>query len=113
MEIKHYKEGEILVVAPSGKLDTTHAPDFLKFVEKLLEEEVPKACLIDLGNITFLASSGLQSILASAKTAKKMQMNFGVFGMQEMAYNVFTMSGFNQFIKSFDAKEEALANILL
>ncbi len=111
METDHYKEGDILIVAPSGKLDTAHAPDFLKRVEKLLEDE-PKACLIDLDNITFLASSGLQSILASAKTAKKMQMHFGVFGMQDMTYNVFTMSGFNQFIKSFNSKEEALANLL-
>ena len=108
MEIKHYKEGKILVVVPSGKLDTTHAPDFLKRMETLLTED-PKACLIDLSHITFLASSGLQSILASAKRCQKLEMQFGVFGMQEMSYNVFTMGGFNQFIQSFKSKEEAFA----
>jgi anti-anti-sigma factor len=111
LEIDYYNEGDILVVAPSGKLDTTHAPDFSKLVKKLFEDE-PKACLIDLTNITFLSSSGLQSILAAAKNAKKIQMRFGVFGMQDMAYNVFTMSGFNQFIQSFSSKDEALANLL-
>ena len=111
MEIDHCNEGDILIVAPSGKLDTTHAPDFSKLIKKLFEDK-PKACLIDLSNITFLASSGLQSILAAAKIAKKDEMHFGVFGMQDMAYNVFTMSGFNQFIKSFNSKEEALANLL-
>jgi len=111
MEIEDYYEGEILVVAPSGKLNTTHAPDFSKHVKTLLEAK-PKACLIDLSKITFLASSGLQSILAAAKIAQKEEMHFGVFGMQEMAYNVFTMSGFNQFIQSFSSKEEALANLL-
>ena len=111
MEIDHYNEGDILIVAPSGKLDTTHAPGFSKRIKELFEDK-PKACLIDLSNITFLASSGLQSILAAAKNAKKEEMAFGVFGMQDMAYNVFTMSGFNQFIKSFDSKEDALANLL-
>jgi len=111
VEIDYYNEGDILIVAPSGKLDTTHAPDFSKLIKKLFEDK-PKACLIDLTNITFLASSGLQSILAAAKNAKREEMSFGVFGMQEMAYNVFTMSGFNQFIKSFNSKEDALANLL-
>ena len=111
MKIDHYKVDEILIVAPEGKLDTTHAPEFSKLIKQLFEEK-PKACLIDLTHITFLASSGLQSILAAAKISKKEEMQFGVFGMQEMAYNVFTMSGFNQFIKSFNSKEEALANLL-
>ena len=111
METDYYNEGDILIVAPSGKLDTTHAPGFSKLINKLLADK-PKACLIDLRNITFLSSSGLQSILAAAKISKKEQMHFGVFGMQDMAYNVFTMSGFNQFIKSFNSKEDALANLL-
>jgi len=111
MATAYYNEGNILIVAPSGKLDTTHAPYFLKLIKTLLEDK-PKACLIDLGNITFLSSSGLQSILASAKIAQKEQMSFGVFGMQDMAYNVFTMSGFNQFIKTFNSKEDALVNLL-
>ena len=111
METNYYNENDILIVAPSGKLDTTSAPDFSKLVKKLLEDK-PKGCLIDLSSITFLSSSGLQSILATAKHTKKEQMHFGVFGMQEMSYNVFTMSGFNQFIKTFDSKEEALENLL-
>jgi anti-anti-sigma factor len=111
VKIDYYNEGDILILAPEGKLDTTNAPSFSKLVKELFENH-PKACLIDLTNITFLSSSGLQSILAAAKISKKEQMHFGVFGMQEMAYNVFTMSGFNQFIKTFDTKENALANFL-
>lgn len=111
METTQYHEGDILIIAPVGKLDTLHAADFLKEVETALEKE-PKGALLDLGGITFLSSSGLQSILAAAKISSKKGINFGVFGMQEMTYDVFTMSGFNRFIKSFTSKDEAVANLL-
>lgn len=111
METNHTMEGDILIIAPVGKLDTMNAPGFLKLVEKLLAEK-PKGALLDLREITFLSSSGLQSILASAKISNKDNINFGVFGMQDMTYDVFTMSGFHKFIKSFKSKDEAMANLL-
>jgi len=108
METKHYQEGDILIVAPEGKLDTVNAPQFLKQLQSLLEEK-PASCLLDLSGVTFLSSSGLQSLLGGAKISQKEHIGFAVFGMQEMVENVFKMSGFDRFIKSFTAKDEALA----
>jgi len=97
METKHYQENEILVVVPSGKLDTVNAPKFLKLLTELLAKR-PAACLLDLSEVTFLSSSGLQSLLGGAKISKKENIDFAVFGMQEMVENVFKMSGFDRFI---------------
>ena len=108
METKHYKEADLLVVAPSGKLDTVNAPQFLKLLTELLAEK-PAACLLDLSEVTFLSSSGLQALLGGAKISKKENIDFSVCGMQAMVQDVFKMSGFNQFITSFDTKDDALA----
>ena len=108
MEANFYEEDNHLIVVASGKLDTIHAPEFTKILTELLSKQ-PGDCLLDLSKVSFLSSSGLQALLTGAKIAKKKNFNFAVFGMQEMVHDVFTMSGFDQFIKSYASKENALA----
>ena len=107
MQTSYYEEESHLIVKASGKLDTIHAPEFGKLLESLLAKK-PASCLLDLSEVTFLSSSGLQVLLAGAKISKKESIHFAVFGMSEMVNDVFCMSGFDRFIKSFASKEEAL-----
>ena len=108
MEVKSYEENETLIIEVSGKLDTLNAPQFGVALEALLKQE-KKSYLLDLSKVTFLSSSGLQVLLAGAKTALKQKVPYKVFGMSEMVHDVFFLSGFNHFIDSFQTKEEALA----
>jgi len=107
MQTSYYEEANHLILKASGKLDTIHAPEFGKLLEELLEKK-PSACLLDLSEVTFLSSSGLQVLLAGAKISKKKGIHFAIFGMSEMVNDVFCMSGFDRFIESFASKEEAL-----
>jgi len=108
MEVKHYEEDKNLIVVPSGKLDTLNAPKFGQELATLLQSK-PNSCLLDLSEVTFLSSSGLQVLLAGAKTSKKEGIKYRVYGMEEMVSDVFFLSGFDNFIDSFQTKEEALA----
>lgn len=108
MKVTSYQENNTLIVVPSGKLDTLNAPKFGTELAKLLESK-PSRCLLDLSEVTFLSSSGLQVLLAGAKTSKQQNSKYIVFGMSEMVHEVFFLSGFNNFIDSFETKEEALA----
>ncbi|HEB69204.1 MAG TPA: anti-sigma factor antagonist [Desulfobulbus sp.] len=107
MESSYYEEAGHLIVKVSGKLDTINAPKFGKILEKLLAEK-PISCLLDFSEIVFLSSSGLQVLLAGAKISRQEGITFGVFGMREMVEDVFKLSGFNQFIRHFADKNEAL-----
>ncbi len=107
METSYYKEAGYLIVTVSGKLDTIHAPQFGKILEKLLLKK-PECCLLDFSKVSFLSSSGLQVLLAGAKISRQEGITFGVFGMREMVEDVFKLSGFNQFIRHFADKNEAL-----
>jgi len=108
MEANFYEEEGHLIVVASGKLDTIHAPEFTNILKDLLVKQ-PASCLLDLSDVSFLSSSGLQALLTGAKIAKKEHFDFAVFGMQEMVADVFKMSGFDQFINSFASKEDAFA----
>lgn len=107
MQSNIYEEKGHLIVTASGKLDTIHAPVFSKILQEELAKK-PNACLLDLSEVSFLSSSGLKVLLTAAKISKKESFKFAVFGMQEMVNDVFTMSGFDQFIISYASKEDAL-----
>jgi len=107
MQTDIYEHDGLLIVTPSGKLDTIRAPQFGKELAILMQKS-PKTCLIDMSKVSFLSSSGLQVLLAGAKISKKETITFGIFGMNEMVNDVFCLSGFNNFIASFKDKEEAL-----
>ena len=109
MEVNFYEEENSLIVVPSGKLDTINAPKFGEALLTLLKVP-PHSCLLDLSKVTFLSSSGLQVLLAGAKTSKKENINFAVFGMNEMLDEVFHLSGFHHFMHSFKSKEDALVS---
>lgn len=109
MQVDFFNEADgQLIVAPSGKLDTLNAPRFGEILSSLLQKK-PASCFLDLSEVCFLSSSGLQVLLAGAKISKKEGINFAIFGMNEMVNDIFYMSGFNNFITTFSSKEEALA----
>ena len=107
MQIDITQENNTTIVKPQGKLDTINAPDFTNKLLEIMSKEEKSLC-IDMSAISFLSSSGLQSLLAGAKTAQKNATTFTLFGMNEMLYDVFSISGFNQFIPHYHTKEEAL-----
>jgi anti-anti-sigma factor len=101
------EEGDTLIVIPKGRLDTESAPAFGEALASLLERH-PRRCLIDMGGVDFLSSSGLQVLLAGAKTSQRESIGFGVFGMNEMVEEIFTLSGFDRFIPYYRNEEEAM-----
>jgi anti-sigma B factor antagonist len=110
MKVTSYLQDDTLIVTPVGKLDTLNAPEFAEEFLSLLERKNP-TCFLDLSQVSFLSSSGLQVLLAGAKTSKKNNTKFGVFGMNEMVNDVFILSGFDNFIESFPTKETAFTSL--
>jgi len=108
--MKIEEQNGFLIVSPNGKLDTITAP---KFSEELLTIINPKlkGCIIDLSDISFLSSSGLQSLLIGAKEAQKNNIKYAVCGMNKMVKDVFLLSGFDRFINSFDTLEDTIKNL--
>jgi len=104
------REDGFSMISPKGKLDTITAPTFTKELTSLLEEQ-PNVCIVDLSGVSFLSSSGLQSLLSGAKTSQQKGIKYGVSGMNTMVKDVFMLSGFNNFIHYFENVEEAVAGL--
>jgi anti-sigma B factor antagonist len=104
------QDGNFTIVSPTGKLDTISSPEFSRELSDALDKK-PYGCIVDLSRVSFLSSSGLQALLAGAKRSRKDGTRYGVCGMSEMVNDVFTLSGFDRFIDTFDDVEGAMESL--
>lgn len=108
MQINVDKHDDTLVVLVDGRMDTISAPEFDSKTEELLKHG-EKSFVLDFGNLEYVSSAGLRSILVAAKKAKAAGGDLCCCNLQSMVKKVFDLSGFAAIIPVFDSVEEALS----
>ena len=96
MTINKTKDGEILILALEGRLDTTTAP---QLQEALIPEfDNVKMIRIDFKNMEYVSSAGLRVILQGEKTAKAKGGSMILLNVSSDIMEVFEMTGFSDFL---------------
>ena len=89
MKINFNKNNGALNVALEGRLDTTTAPEFEKFLgENCVDVQ---ALTLNCENLVYISSAGLRVLLA---TQKKMKGSMKLTNVCELVMEVFEMTGF-------------------
>lgn len=107
MEIKVRDEGSTKVVMLNGKLDTNTTPTAEDEINDLLDAGANKL-LINFEQLTYISSSGLRLLLATAKRMKASGGELKVCALNDMATEVFEVSGFSSIINVFASEADAL-----
>jgi anti-anti-sigma factor len=110
MEIHIRKEREATVVSVKGRVDAVTAPEF----EKNLSDLISKGeiiFLLNFGDLEYISSAGLRSILSTAKKLKEPKGKIVLTGLKGSVGEVFKISGFDSIFKIFDSEENALKEI--
>ena len=89
MKIDFNKNNGALTVALNGRLDTTTAPDFDKFLNENCDGA--ESLTIDCEKLAYVSSAGLRVLLA---IHKKMKGNVKLVKVCELVMEVFEMTGF-------------------
>ena len=66
-----YQSGEAVVVRASGEVDLHTAPELETAVAGALDRAGRHPCVIDLTNVTFLSSPGLNALVRAAQRAER------------------------------------------
>ena len=95
LTISKNREGNKLIVALEGRLDTTTAPE----LEAVLKEELEGVTelVIDLGFLEYISSAGLRVLLAAQKTMLK-QGSMTVTRPNDVISEIFEVTGFNEIL---------------
>ena len=108
MEITVRDEGDTKIVMLNGKLDTNTTPTAEGEINALLDAGASKL-LINFEQLSYISSSGLRLLLATAKRMKGSGGDLRVCSLNEMAQEVFEVSGFSSILNVFATETDALS----
>ena len=92
MNIEQKRNGNALIVAPEGYLDTTTAPE----LESELKTALPgvEALTFDLEKLEYISSAGLRVLLSAQKVMDR-QGSMKVIHVNEVILEIFEVTGFS------------------
>lgn len=95
MKIEKIQNGNNLIVALEGRLDTTTAPQLEEELKNSLEGVTD--LVIDLGKLEYISSAGLRVLLSAFKTMRS-KGKMKVTNANELVKEVFDVTGFSDFL---------------
>jgi anti-anti-sigma factor len=110
MELITEKQGEVVVFKLKGRLDALTAPEFEQKCLKWLEAG-ESWFAVDLGELEYISSAGIRSILFIAKKLKAREGSLGFSRISGMVEKVFSIAGIYAMFPMYGSLEEALAHL--
>jgi anti-anti-sigma factor len=92
---------EKLIVKLKERLDTTNAQESADTIEPYLKE-LSSDIVLDVKELDYISSAGLQVVLKCAKKAKEKGFDIYLQGAKGTVREIFQISGFYTFIKEME-----------
>ena len=109
MEMLKRKEKNALVISLKGRLDSVTAPVLEKDLTELMAGE-ERFLVLDLGDLDYISSAGLRTILGVTKRLKEKQGRLLLASLKSMVREVFEISGFSSIIPIFESVDAAISS---
>jgi anti-anti-sigma factor len=106
LNVKDGEKGKLVSV--TGRMDAVSSPEFEKELGKLIDEGNINF-VVDLTGLDYISSSGLRSVLVTAKKLKGKNGQILLASLQDVVKEVFEISGFSAIIPIHESVEEAMA----
>ncbi|MGF1496861.1 MAG: STAS domain-containing protein [Elainellaceae cyanobacterium] len=108
-EVKTTQDGRVVtVLRPVGRLDILTAWQFRLKLQESISATNPHV-VVNLGQVNFIDSSGLTSLVAGMRDADKVNGSFRICEVHPEAKLVFEVTMMDSVFEIFDSEEEALA----
>ncbi len=109
MEIKHFEQGNAVVIEVAGSIDALTATEVTQYLDGLVQAGQIHLVL-DLGKVDYVSSAGLRTLLATLKSVRAQKGDLRLAGVQENVKKVLTMSGFTSILQVYPGRDEAVAS---
>jgi anti-sigma B factor antagonist len=109
MQIDLSRESDqVSVVAPKGRLDLSSAPTLRERLRQLITSGTPRL-VVDLGEVTFVDSSGLGAVIGGMKAARQAGGDLRIARPNQQVRMVLNLTSLNKVLRPYETLEEALA----
>ena len=108
MNIAESRQGNTLVVAPSGRIDSQTSPTFDRHLAAIIDRGDTRL-IIDLAGLEYISSTGLSAFLSAAKKIRAAGGSMALAGLNSRIRLVFEMSGFLRLFPIYANVDAAVA----
>lgn len=107
MRITETKHGAILVLALSGKLDTTTADQMEHtLLDRIRQDE--RQLILDMSDLAYISSTGLRVLFLAAKELQEPPAQFAICGLNARLQDVFATTGFSGIVTIYESLSQAI-----
>src|SRR5437588_10109613 len=110
MQISTVQAQDVTVVAPSGRLDMASAPSLRSEFQQLVESGVTRI-VVDLGEVPFMDSTGVGTIIGGLKLARAAGGNLRIARPQGAIQLVLSLSNLEKVLHPYPTIEAAQADL--
>jgi anti-anti-sigma factor len=102
MVIDISKSDGTVVMSLKGRMDAVSSPDFDRAVEEQMANG-ERHFMINLSDLEYISSAGLQSLLAAAKRLEQTEGEISLSNLKGAVREVFEISGFDTLFPILDS----------
>ena len=107
VQIGESREGEVVILRPTGRIDNETSPAFQSRLLAALASA--KNVLLDLEAVEYVSSAGLRALMVASKQSKSAEGRIGVTSLQPVVKEIFAISRFAFVVPVFDKPADAIA----
>jgi len=108
LSITSETRGEATVVHVGGEIDVYTAPELREHLDELISQG-SHDLVVDLGGVTFMASTGLGVLVGRLKLVRVKNGTLRLVCASERILSVFSITGLDKVFQIFPSVDEALA----
>jgi anti-anti-sigma factor len=108
VEIGERRDGGILILLPTGRIDNDTSAAFqARLLASLATSGA--AVLVDFTGVEYISSAGLRALMMGSRQAKAVKGRLAVADLRPVVKEIFEISRFSLVVQVFDTMAEALA----
>lgn len=111
MQITQTKEGNVIVVCPVGRIDSSTAMELERACDDHLAGDTTRL-LLDLGQVDYVSSAGLRVFLVVGKKAQRAGGRLALCCLTPMVREILAIAGFDRILTTASTRGEGLAKLI-
>ncbi|HEY6581715.1 MAG TPA: STAS domain-containing protein [Rubrobacter sp.] len=100
--------GGYSVISVRGEMDLHTAPKFQYAIERAAESEDVGAVVVDMGDVAFMDSTALSSLMRSKDALDQEGISLRLAAPSRAVERIFSVTGFQDYFEIFPSREAAI-----
>ena len=103
MRLTSFLQSSELTIILKGEIDHHTAKEYILEITSKLEAYLPKSCVLDFQDVTFMDSSGIAVVINALRHMSRMDGVLYISGLCEQPRKVFCAAGIDKLVKIKEA----------